>query len=259
MEQRGDIDISVVSSSGNNDLKPDNYDIKQIKEILQNVEDMLFPNNKKNRPLISYDIQEGSVRHVFRTPMQYIIGFSAILNQINASNSIDFLELKTARAIENIQNLSQRKDYEFKISTSVNKTTELTINPKTKFFISQNILVDTELYFYGTITNAGGKNKSNIHLDTLDHGSIIIDTGKDFLEGQEKNLLYKEFGVRAKGKQKVETGEIDTTSLKLVELIDYDTKYDPEYLNTLIDKAKNTWKGVDSNKWLYNLRGEYEA
>lgn len=259
MEKRGDIDISVVSGSGNNDLKPDNYDIKQIRELLQNVEDMLFPNDKKKRPLISYDIQEGSVRHVFRTPMQYIIGFSAVLGQINANSSIDFLELKTARAIENIQKLSQRKNYEFKISTSVNERTELTINPKTKFFISKDILVDTELYFYGTITNAGGKNKPNIHLDTLDHGSILIDTGKDFLEGQEKNLLYKEFGVRAMGKQKVETGEIDTSSLKLVELIDYDPKYDPEYLNSLIDKTKNTWKGVDPDKWLSNLRGEYEA
>ncbi|MET4083311.1 hypothetical protein ABIB40_003280 [Pedobacter sp. UYP30] len=107
MDKIGDIEIRVVGKSGNLDLSPENYDIKHIASILQNVEDLLYPNNKKDRPLISYDIKEGSVRHIFKTPIQYIIGFSAILGQIQQSNSIDFLDLKTARAIESIQHLSQ--------------------------------------------------------------------------------------------------------------------------------------------------------
>jgi hypothetical protein len=109
VEKIGEIEIKVVGKSGNLELKPENYDIKHIASILQNVEDLLYPNNKKDRPLITYDIQEGSVRHIFKTPIQYIIGFSAILGQIQMSNSIDFLDLKTAKAIESIQQLSQQK------------------------------------------------------------------------------------------------------------------------------------------------------
>lgn len=259
MEKIGDIEIRVVGKSGNMDLTPDNYDIRQIANILQNVEDLLYPNNKKDRPLITYDIEAGSVRHIFKTPIQYIIGFSAILGQIQETNSIDFLDLKTARAIENIQQLSQQKNYHFEFSTSIKKDVELSINPNTKFFRTENLWVDAEFYFYGILTNAGGKSKADIHLDTSDYGSITIETGKDYLEGQEQNLLYKKFGVRASGKQNTETGEIDTKSLSLIELIDYDPKFDSNYLDVLIKKAKRNWKGIDANEWLNNLRGGYEA
>lgn len=259
MEKIGDIEIRIIGKSGNNELKPDNYDIKHIASLLQNVEELLYPNNKKDRPLISYDIKEGSVRHIFKTTMQTIIGFSAILAQVQANNTIDFLDIKTARAFENIQNLSLQKNYSFQIKTSLKDNYELDITPQTKFFRTENFWVDAEFYFYGILTNAGGKSKANIHIDTSEYGSITIDTGKDFLEEQEHNLLYKKFGVRANGKQNIETGEIDTKTLKLIELIDYNPNYDSEYLNQLISKAKKSWKGINANEWLNNLRGGYEA
>lgn len=259
MDKIGGIEIRVVGKSGNLELKPDNYDIRHIASILQNVEDLLFPNSKRDRPLITYDIEEGSVRHIFKTSIQYIIGFSAILGQIQDSNSIDFLDLKTARAFESIQELSLQKNYEFQFSTSVKGNIELSINPKTKFYRSENIWVDAEFYFYGVLTNAGGKSKANIHLDTKEYGSLTINTGKDFLEGQEENLLYKKFGVRASGKQNLDTGELDTKSLTLLELVNYNPRYDSEYLDSLISRAKKSWKGVNTNEWLNNLRGDYEA
>jgi hypothetical protein len=255
VDKIGDIEIRVVGKSGNLELKPENYDTKHIASILQNVEDLLYPNNKKDRPLITYDIQEGSVRHIFKTPIQYIIGFSAILGQIQESNSIDFLDLKTARAIESIQLLSQQKNYEFQFSTSVKKDIELSINPHSRFFRTENTWADAEFYFYGILKDAGGKSKANIHIDTDDYGYLAIETGQDFLMEQEENLLYKKFGVRATGKQNLETGEIDTKSLKLVELINYNPKFDLDYLSSLITKAKKSWKGIDTNEWLIDLRG----
>lgn len=259
MDKIGDIEIRVVGKSGNLKLSPDNYDIRNIASILQNIEDLLYPNNKKDRPLITYDLKEGSVRHIFKTQVQYIIGFSAILAQINQSKSIDFLDLKTARAIENIQQLSQQKNYDFQFSTSVKGNVELSITPSTKFFRSENTWADAEFYFYGILKDAGGKSKANIHIDTEDFGYLTIETGQGFLMEQEKNLLYKKFGVRAIGKQNIETGEIDTKSLKLLELINYNPKFDSEYLSSLITKAKKNWSGVNTDEWLENLRGGYEA
>ncbi len=258
MEKIGNIEIRVIGKSGNNDLKPDNYDIKHISNLLQNVEDLLYPNNKKERPLITYDIKEGSVKHIFKTTMQAIISFSAILSEVQTNNSIDFLDIKTARAFENIQTLSVQKDYTFEIKTSLKEISELNITPQSKFYRTESIWVDAELYFYGVLTNAGGKNKANIHLDTNDYGSITINTGKDFLEEQEQNLLYKNFGVRVQGKQNIETGEIDTKSLSLLELIDYTPKFDNDYLNVLISKAKKSLSSINADEWLLNLRGGYE-
>jgi len=259
VDKIGDIEIRVIGKSGNQELNPDNYDIKQIAAILKNVENLLFPTNKKDRPLVSYNIEEGSVRHIFKTSVQTIIGFSALLSQVKSNNSIDFLDLKTARALENIQHLSREKDYEFQIKTSLKDDYELTINPNTHFERVENIWVEAELYFYGTIKDAGGKSKANIHLDTSDYGYVTIETGESFLKEQEENLLYKKYGVRAKGMQNIETGEVDTKSLKLIELIDYSPKFDSSYLNSLIKKAKKNWKNINPDDWLMNLRGGYEA
>lgn len=238
MEKIGEIEIRVIGQSGIQNLNPDNYDIRHIATILQNVEDLLYPNSKKNRPIITYDIQEGSVKHLFKTTIQAVIGFSAILSEVQAKGSIDFLEVKTARALENIQYLSRQKNYEFQIKTSLNDHYELVINPSTKFLRTENIWVDAELYFYGILKDAGGKSKANIHLDTPDYGYLSIETGEEFLKKRQENLLYKPYGVRARGKQNIETGEIDTKTLSLLELIDYNPKFDNVYLQSLISKEK---------------------
>jgi hypothetical protein len=259
MDKFGNIEIRVLGNKGNLKLSPDNYDVKEIISMLENIEDLLYPTAKKDRPIITYDIQEGSVKHIFKTGLQAIIGFSAVLSQVQSSNSIDFLEAKTASAIENIQNFSFQKNYDFELKTSVDKELVFKINPHTKFLRTENIWVDAELYFYGVLTNAGGKSKANIHLDTEDFGSITIDTDKDFLKDQEENLLYRKFGIRAIGKQNIETGEIDKKTLKLIQLVDFQPKYDDSYLNSLINKAKVNWKGINTEQWLDNLRGGYDA
>ncbi|SFC37006.1 hypothetical protein SAMN05421747_109137 [Parapedobacter composti] len=259
MDKLGTFEIKVVGKSGNQELKPDNYDIKHIATLLQNVEDLLYPSNKKDRPIITYDIQHGSVKHIFTTSIQTIIGFSAILTQVSENKSIDFLELKTAQAFESIQQLARQKDYEFHLKTSLREDAELSITPKTQFIRTENVWAEAELYFYGILRDAGGKNKANIHLDTDEYGYLSIETGEEFLRNREDNMLYRKFGVRAKGKQHTETGEIDTKSLKLVELIDYNPRFDDGYLNGLIDKAKHSWKGIDADEWLHNLRGNYDA
>lgn len=258
MEKIGTIEIRVSGKLGINDLTPDNYDIKHIVSILQNAQDLMYPNNNKDRPLITYDLKSGSVRHIFKNSMQYVIGFSAVLMQVQATNSIDFLDLKTSRAIENLQNLSQQNNYEIDISTSVNPDIFLRIDPSTKFLKTENILVDAEFYMYGILKDAGGKNKANIHIDTDDYCYLAFETGQDFLMNQKENLLYKRYGVRAIGKQNIETGEIDTRTLKLLELINYDPLFDMDYIERLIEKASGNWENLDVDEYMSEVRGFYE-
>jgi len=123
------------------------------------------------------------------------------------------------------------------------------------------IWADAEFYFYGKITNAGGKDKANIHVQTDDEGTLRIETPIEFLEKQEENILYKTFGIRARGKQHSETGEIDKSSLRFVEITDYNTRFDDVYLNNLIMKASAKWKHIqDPDAWLREMRGgTYDA
>ena len=66
-------------------------------------------------------------------------------------------------------------------------------------------------------------------------------------------------GIRAKGKQHSETGEIDTSTLTFIELVDYQPKYQEDYLNGLIEKASQSWtKITDKDNLLKEVRGSYD-
>ena len=70
MDKVGFIEINIKGSKGNLDLSPDNYDIREIISILENAEQLLYPGDKRDRPTISYKIEEGSVRHILKTSIQ---------------------------------------------------------------------------------------------------------------------------------------------------------------------------------------------
>jgi len=260
VEKIGFIEIKITGSKGNFDLSPDNYDIREIITILENAENLLYPGDKRDRPNISYKIEEGSVKHILKTSIQYIIGFNAIIGQISQVQNIDFLELGTAKAFENIQDIATKRNYVFSIKTSLENTNELRIDKTTSYYRTEAIWVDAEFYFYGKITNAGGKGKTNLHILT-DEGSFIVQTPLSFFENLEENIIHKKpYGIRAKGKQHSETGEIDTSTLMFIELVDYQPKYDEMYLKSLRDKAKKSWLGsIDPDNWLKEIRGGYDA
>jgi hypothetical protein len=260
VEKIGFIEIRITGSKGNFDLSPDNYDIRELIVMLEDAENLLYSGDKKDRPVISYKIEEGSVKHILKTSIQCIIAFNAIIGQINQVQNIDFLDIGTAKAFENIQDIAAKKSYAFNIKTSLDQSNEIKIDRTTQFYKTEAIWADAEFYFYGKITNAGGKDKANIHISTKEMGTVIINTPIDFLRRYNENLLYKTFGIHATGKQHSETGEIDTSTLKFVELVGHTTEYDEQYLDRLIEKASKTWSGIkDKDEWLQNIRGSYNA
>ena len=260
MEKIGHIEIRITGSKGNIELSPDNYDIREIISILENAENLIYPGDKKERPLISYNIEQGSVKHILKTSIQFIIGFNAIIGQVNNVQDIDFLDLSTAKAFENIQNIAIKKDYVFSIKTSLENTNEIKVDRTTKYFRTEAIWADAEFYFYGKITNAGGKDKANIHILTAEFGTIRVQTPISFLEEYQENLLYKSLGIRALGKQHSTTGEIDSTTLKFIELVNYQPKYDDLYLKGLRERAKKSWLDeINPDNWLKEIRGGYDA
>jgi len=258
MENIGYIEIIVNGFKGKLKLTPDTFDIKELTEIIVQAEKLLFPGERKERPLISYRIEDGSVKNIFKTSLQAVIGFTAVIGQVETTHNIDFLELNTAKAIESFQEIAIKKDYSFEIKTSVENSPLLKIDKSTFYFRTSENWVDAEFYFYGRITNAGGKDKVNIHLVTEEVGTLYIQTPQEILANLEENILYKNYVVRAKGKQNSESGEIDKQSLSFIELIDYNTKYDQQYLKKLRSKAMTWLSKIELDDWLKDIRG-YDA
>lgn len=258
MENTGYIEITISGSKGSLNLTPDTFDIKDLTEVIERAEKLLFPGERKERPIISYRMEEGSVRNIFKTSLQAVIGFSAILAQVEKTQTIDFLEPNTAKAFEAFQETSIKNDFTTEIKTSLENTPVLKIDKSTFYYRTLQNWVDAEFYFYGKITNAGGKDKANIHLSTEEYGTLYIQTPQEFLANSEKNILYKSYVVRAKGKQNPVTGEIDKQSLSFIQLVDYDEIYDQQYLKKLRTNAMKWLENIDPDEWLRNIRG-YDA
>ena len=84
---------------------------------------------------------------------------------------------------------------------------------------------------------------------------MTIRTDKEYLAGYQGNPLYKKFGVRVRAKKNILTGDIDKSTLSLVELLDYQPKFDEDYLMGLIHKATPKWRGINADEWLNDVRG----
>jgi hypothetical protein len=55
MEKKGYIEIRIVGKKGNLDLSPENFDINEISSVLEQVENLLFPNDNPNdKTLVNY-------------------------------------------------------------------------------------------------------------------------------------------------------------------------------------------------------------
>lgn len=258
MEALGDIEIKIEGSVGAHKLTPELVDIDEIRAVLEQIGSMLFPTEKRSqRPRISYEIVEGSVRHKFRTLMQTVIGFGAVLTQIEAQAQIDFLHERSAAAVESLQKLAVERDYVVTISASESR---LRIDRSTHYLRNEALWVDAEFYLYGELTNAGGKNSPNIHLDTKEFGTLRIATDKDYLKNKDENLLYRKFGIRVRGKQNLQSFEMDRSSLHFLEPFDHDAEYSDDYLDDLIRKAAPAWEGAPGmDEWLEEIRGGVHA
>lgn len=254
MDAMGDIEIRIEGSVGARKLTPELVDIDEIREVLEQISGLLFPTEKRaQRPRVSYQIEEGSVRHRFRTLMQTVIGFGAVLSQISAQGQIDFLHERSAMAVESLQKLAVARDY---VVTIAANESHLRIDRNTHYFRDEKLWVEAEFYLYGELTNAGGKNSPNVHLDTEEFGTLRIATAKDYLRNTDQNLLYKKFGVRVTGRQNLLNFEMDRNSLKFLELFEYDMEYSDAYLDGLMRRAAPAWEGAPGvSEWLEEIRG----
>lgn len=216
----------------------------------------MFGSLKNQRPTMSYSVSEGSVRHRFKITFQSALTFAAILAQVQQSNSLDDLDITTAKAFEFFQISAQKKDLEYRIHSSANTNALVVINSTTGLERSKEIWASAEFYFYGTIVNAGGKKEAHIHLDTKEYGMLNIAADKSMLSELESNLLYKQHGVRTTGMQNLATREFDKLTLQLIEIIDYHPTFDEQYLQSLIQKGTQRWQDIgDPDTWLQQVRG----
>jgi len=254
MKKKEFIKISITGEIDKQKLTPDNFDIAELKELLDNFEKIIAPDNKIKRPVIGYRIEEGSIINKFIMPLVAVAAFNGILEELDVSKTLDFLPYRQAKSFEAIQLKSQKNNWDFNISTSLKQSHKLRISKDTNFLINPALWVTTEVYLYGDIIEAGGKQNPNIHIDTKEYGTIIVSVSREVLKEKEQNLLYKTIGLKAQGLQNINTGKLE--NLSFIEFVDYSPVYDEKYMQECVEKATPAWADVkDVDKWINELRG----
>lgn len=254
MTNKGDIVLHIEGRVGSDTLTPDNFDIEKLKSLVSIVCDLVRDDRKDSDIPITYRSEKGSLKAIFTGPLETTAKFSALIGLVASSMSLDGLTTSTAKSFESLQDLSRKNNYTINVGTSLGGN-QLTISPMTNLRRSTDSWAPAELYLYGKINSAGGKVKGTIKLDT-DEGTFSIAVSKEELASWP-NPIYKEYGVRVSARQNILTGEIDPSSLELIELINYKRTFDMEYIQRKIDEATPQWEGVDTDEFIRKLREEF--
>jgi len=254
MEEKGFIEVKIEGTVGIKPLKPEDIDIAEIKEIISDVENFLYPGRaeKSDRPHISYKIEEGSAKHFFHLPISAVLLFNGLTGEISTRGTIDFLDFKRAEIIEKFQQKALEKDYEITLTNSLSEAKTLKINKDTKYFSVAANFIETELILYGKIDTEGGVDP-NFHINTKEYGRLTVSASvEQLLEGEKR--LYKFYGIRVAGKQGLTDGK--PFDLKLLNYIEYNPIFNRIELDLLIERATpNLSKITDVDAWLNQLRG----
>lgn len=254
MEETGYIEFKMAGNFHGKELKPADVDISEIREVIADIESFLYPGKgeKADRPHISYQLEEGSARHLFYLPISGVLTFQALTREISHRGTADFLDFKRAAIIEKYQKRARDKGYTYSFFDSVSNAKTLEINQHTTFYNVAPDYIETELTLYGEIINEGGQNP-NFHIVTREYGKLTVAaTRNQLLEGEKR--LYHVYGVHVFGKQKISDGK--PFDLVLKSYIDYSPQYDPAELAQLTERASKNWADVkDVDLWLEEIRG----
>lgn len=251
----GYISIKISGMVPEGQLSPKEFDISEIKELMSDLETLLFPTkaDKETRPRISYEIKEGSINNLFFLPLANTIMFSALMEAVGKQGNIDLLDRKQAAIIDKWQKKSYGSGRQFVIGSSVSEAPLLTISRDSQFISSQNDWVTASLYLYGKVYEEGGRKDINLHILTDRYGPLTVDATEEQLTTGE-NKLFKFYGLWVKGKQNVSTGELK--DLKLIDFLFRQEDYDELALQSLIKKSTiNLSKIRNKDQWLADLRG----
>lgn len=252
MNNEGEFVVHIEGKKGNLPLSPANFDISMLRDILIPVSELLKQDKGIESNTVLTGIEEGSVKGIFKTSKETAAKVSAVLLMLAQSPTLDQFDTNTGKAFEGFQSFAVKHDVKIGLSTSFSPQ-EVSITPESNLYRSTELWVDAEVYLYGKIVDAGGMTKTNLHMQT-ELGNLIIEATEDEIVSIKDNPIYKMYGVRASGKQNIKTGEIDKRSLHFIEIIDYSPSFDKSYIDAKIEQATPSWKGVDVDAFLHELR-----
>lgn len=261
MEALRTLQVRISGKRHKEPLRPNSLDVDELIKALEYSRDLIAPDGK-SRPDIHVNVEQGSVLLKLTTAATLIISTQALLSEVQKTYNKALLAPKQTKALSYFDQLAQKEGFEISFGDPSHGPA-LVINKETQWVDTpEEVLVDTEHYVSGKITNLGGKTQPNIHIETNDpqFGTLIINASESLLAGDDKNRLYKQQTLRIRIRQNIASGTYDLKSATLLQFIGptsaQKAESEAEYLDRLIAEATPHWASAgDPDAWLKSVRG----
>lgn len=103
--------------------------------------------------------------------------------------------------------------------------------------------IASDTYVMATVTDLGGKNKVNVHLEIDGRGTVVAESIKQYLSDLSENLLYKRVLAHVAYRVNTQTGEWDSPHLISIENPGKKT-FDADAFERSISKP-SAWDAID--------------
>jgi len=236
-------------------ISPHTIDITLFKDYISDISDIVKKTIDKQRieEKAFFLIEEGSLKIVVLASAMFINSFNNDVSVLKASGTLNNIDPTYSKVFEKWQKNAKSNDT-LNFNFLHNGQSLLRIDKDSDFKTDLSLYVDVEKILYGTITDMGGKNEPNIHLDT-EIGNITIYCSKGDITNQD-NRLYKPAAIKVRVKQHISTFEC-LKKYEFLEFYTYSGKLEGESLDNFINQHSKYWENIpDSAEWTRKLRDE---
>jgi hypothetical protein len=245
--------LAINDRINNDDINPSHVPLALLGEFQKDVSEFLKgSSNDVDYSKIMVSIESGSLAFL-ATGLLAAASLWSDIETLKTTRSLSLIDPKRANVIERWQYSAQKNPRRRYSVSDKSSLVFFSINSDSNFKLSEDIWVQVEKYLYGNITNMGGKNKANIHLD-LENGEILppISTTQNLLAQGEQNRLYRHSLVHISAEENLRTGKL--RNLTLLSFEDHKPVYDEQEFKLMVERGTKAWSGVPVS-WLEDLRG----
>lgn len=231
----------------------DNLSLGLLKTQMECISSLLGSDDEA-RQNTRISIEEGSLKTLLLLPIALWNVLSADIAKYSSGDYDSISEPTRRKALDKLTKCIGAENWQLSIHNDDGElyNTSTAIVP-----IKKDIEIDLEMDIEGRVTDAGGRGRPNIHVESRKKGKkYTIAASQAQLAELKTNILYHYVYLHVSYKYNVQTKVCRDFRLK--EILE-DRGADMAELGLLIKKESESWKDVTNPAlWLAELRGENE-
>jgi len=263
MSDQASVEFALTGTIAGKSISPsEGLSFSKFIEFNRDVQDFVLGSESKSiLNEIQVKVVEGSYALRVIVPSGLLLSLVADAERLAQQANLNQLDRKRAEVVVRWQERARREpSLSYAVRSPHRGFQPITITSTSEFQIQEAIhWIDVERYFVGKITEWGGTENTNVHLQLRNSKSrICVEAKPEQIEKQKDNLVFHRAIVHVKAKENLKTGELK--DYQLIDLREYKPKVEETGLQQLFVKGAKAWADIkDASEWVDDLRGGAHA